>query len=126
MSAAIPCTRATVQRVAFRAVQCKRYASTETVAIGTTAPPPAPIAPAKPAKRESRTLPEKKLDVSQRLHRALYPEQYREGYKPRLDKKTMDVRRKETTKPISEKWAPVMKQKSVEKKLSMLVLLCSP
>jgi ribosomal protein L19 len=63
-------------------------------------------------------LPEKKLDVSQRLHRALYPEQYREGYKPRLDKKTMDVRRKETTKPISEKWAPVMKQKSVEKKLS--------
>jgi hypothetical protein len=122
MSAAIPCTRTAVQRVAFRAVQCKRYASTETVAVGTTAPPPAPIAP---AKRERRTLPaEKKLDVSQRLHRALYPEQYREGYKPRLDKKTMDVRRKETTKPISEKWAPVMKQKSVEKRLSMLIFLC--
>ncbi|EMD67333.1 hypothetical protein GGP41_007242 [Bipolaris sorokiniana] len=111
MSAAIPCTRATAQRVAFRAIRCKRYASTETVVVDaapTTALPPA-------TKREQR-LPRE--DLSQRLHRALYPEYYGENGQPINGALKTHIRRKQPSKPISAKWEAVMKQKNVNHVLS--------
>ncbi|USP72965.1 hypothetical protein yc1106_00239 [Curvularia clavata] len=113
MSAAIPCTRATAQRVAFRAIRCKRFASTETVsvdaALTTTAPPPS-------TKREQRLQPRE--DLSQRLHRALYPEYYGENGQPINGVLKTHTRRKQSSKPISAKWEAVMKQKNVNHGLS--------
>ena len=119
MSAAIPCTRATAQRVAFRAIRCKRYASTETVVVDaapTTALPPA-------TKREQR-LPRE--DLSQRLHRALYPEYYGENGQPINGALKTHIRRKQPSKPISAKWEAVMKQKNVNHVLSTPFPLHTP
>lgn len=112
MSAAIPCTRATAQRLAFRSIRCKRYASTETVAVDA-----APATPLPPAKREPPPPPPRE-DLSQRLHRALYPEYYGEDGRPIDGASRVHTRRKQPSKPISAKWEAVMKQKTVNRELS--------
>lgn len=119
MSAAIPCTRATAQRIALRTIRCKRFASTETVAVD-AAPTTAPLPP---AKREQR-LPSRE-DLSQRLHRALYPEYYGENGQP-INGPLRGYRRKQPTKPISSKWEAVMKQKNVNHGLSTPTLSTTP
>jgi len=111
MSAAIPCTRAVAQRVAFRTVRCKRFASTEAVAVDAAPATPLPL-----AKREQRLSPRE--DLSQRLHKALYPEFYGENGQPINGVTKAHTRRKQPTKPIDAKWQPVMKQKSVHHGLS--------
>ncbi|KAH6882332.1 translation protein SH3-like domain-containing protein [Alternaria rosae] len=111
MSAVIPCTRATAQRVAFRAVRCRRFASTETVAVDA-----APTTPILPARREQR-LSTREPDLSQRLHRALYPHLYGEdGQFTRGE--LVRMKRRKQKKPIDSKWQSVMKQKSVDAQLS--------
>ena len=115
MSAAIPCTRAVAQRVAFRTVRCKRFASTEAVAVDAAPATPLPL-----AKREQRLSPRE--DLSQRLHKALYPEFYGENGQPINGVTKAHTRRKQPTKPIDAKWQPVMKQKSVHHGLSMYII----
>ncbi|KAF2125556.1 hypothetical protein P153DRAFT_299929 [Dothidotthia symphoricarpi CBS 119687] len=68
MSAAIPCTRATASRVAFRTARCKRFSSTETVAV-TASPEPAIMS--RPAEKEGRPL-----RFTEKVHKALYPQFY--------------------------------------------------
>jgi hypothetical protein len=112
MSAAIPCTRASVQRLAIRSVRCKRFASTETVALE----PAEPILPAKVEQRSTW-----KPDLSQRLHKALNPDLYRNG-EPKLESLRTSIRRKQPKKPIDARWQPVMQQKTVNRALSMSTL----
>ncbi|CAN9082724.1 unnamed protein product [Alternaria alternata] len=111
MSAAIPCTRAAAQRVAFRAIRCKRFASTDAVAVDAT-----PKTPILPAKREQR-LSTRKPDLSQQLHRALYPTLYGEDGQFK-DGELVTIKRRKQKKPIDSKWQPVMKEKSVDRRLS--------
>jgi large subunit ribosomal protein L19 len=107
MSAAIPCTRASAQRLAIR---CKRFASTEALAVE----PAELILPAKTSTW--------KPDLSQRLHRALYPGAYNENGEPKLEALRDPIRRKQTKKPIDARWQTVMRQKSVNRTLSMSTL----
>jgi hypothetical protein len=106
MSAAIPCTRASAQRLAFRSIRSKRFASTETLAID----PAEPILPAKTSTW--------KPDLSQRLHKALYPEWYGEDGEPLSEKLRASARRPQPRKPIDAKWQTVMQQKTVNRTLS--------
>ena len=117
MSAVIPCTRATAQRVAFRAVRCRRFASTETVAADA-----APTTPILPARREQR-LSTQEPDLSQRLHRALYPRLYGEDGQF-TGGELVRMKRRKQKKPIDSKWQPVMKQKSVDHQLSTATPRC--
>lgn len=119
MSAVIPCTRATAQRVTFQAVRCRRFASTETVAVDA-----APTTPILPARREQR-LSTREPDLSQRLHRALYPHLYGEdGQFTRGE--LVRMKRRKQKKPIDSKWQSVMKQKSVDAQLSTATSQCLP
>jgi large subunit ribosomal protein L19 len=112
MSAARPCTRATAQRLAIRLIRSKRFASTETLAVE----PAEPILPAK-VEQQSTWKP----DLSQRLHKALYPDLYKHG-EPKIEALRMSIRRKQPKKPIDAKWQPVMQQKAVNRTLSTLAL----
>ncbi|KAF1941174.1 hypothetical protein EJ02DRAFT_348346 [Clathrospora elynae] len=108
MSAAIACTRATAQRVASRAIRCKRFASTETVAVDE--------APAASILSGTRERLARGPDLSERLHRALYPQHYGDGGE--AIGAVRAIPRRAAKKPIDSKWEPVMKANSVNKGLS--------
>lgn len=107
MSSAISCTRATAQRVAFGTVRCKRFASTEAAIVDAAATTPI-LAGRRPFKATT---------LSERMHRAVYPQCYNEDGQPKIASLKYTPRLKKG-KPIEQKWAPVMKEPRVNAGLS--------
>jgi large subunit ribosomal protein L19 len=109
MSTALSCTRASIPRAAIKVTRCRRFASTEAVAVETVH---VPII--------STQRPKRNEPLGVEMHRLLYPGHYEEksGYwKPR--KSVERVRRPAVeSKRISAKWWPVMKEKGVQPNLS--------
>lgn len=112
MSPVLPCTRATVQRVAFRTTQCKRFASSEAVAMdaGATMPAMAP-SPAAHTAHAGKS-------VSEQMSRLLYPNSYARPVLPRAFVGQKKVR----TKEIDEKWKSTMQKARVRPGQSMYML----
>lgn len=112
MSTAITCTRAAVPRATLQASKCRRFASTEAVAVEAAKPP---IVSTQRPKKISEPL-------NVKMHRMLYPEYYervdKKHWIPRPDVKLTHMRRP-GKKPIAVKWMPTMRNTSVDKVLSM-------
>ncbi|KAH3941152.1 hypothetical protein HBH64_221990 [Parastagonospora nodorum] len=111
MSTAISCTRAAVPRATLQASRCRRFASTEAVAVEAAKPP---IVSTQRLKKISEPL-------NVKMHRMLYPEYYervdKKSWIPRPGVKLTRVRRP-AKKPIAVKWTPTMRNKGVNTDLS--------
>lgn len=90
---------------------CRRFASTEAVAVEAAKPP---IVATQRPKKISEPL-------NVKMHRMLYPEYYekvdKRNWIPTRDVKLTRIRRPEK-KPIAVKWTPTMRNKGVDKVLS--------
>ncbi|KAH8731738.1 translation protein SH3-like domain-containing protein [Phaeosphaeriaceae sp. PMI808] len=110
MSTVIPCTRAAVPRVTWRAATCRRFSSTENVLAE---PVTAPLRSTKRPKRINETVGEK-------MHRLLYPQYYERISKRWVPKpEVIRVRAPEVKqKKIDPKWTSTMKSQGVQNSLS--------
>ncbi|KAF1918912.1 translation protein SH3-like domain-containing protein [Ampelomyces quisqualis] len=111
MSTAVSCTRAIVPRVTCRAQMCRRYASTEAIAVE-SAGAATLFTPQRPKKK-----PE---PLSIEMHRKMYPHLYDKidavNWQPQ--KKVNRYQRRPARKRIDPKWATVMRVKGVSKQMS--------
>jgi hypothetical protein len=101
-----------VPRATLQASRCRRFASTEAVAVEEAKPP---IVSTQRPKKISEPL-------NVKMHRMLYPEYYervdKKSWIPRPGVKLTRVRRP-AKKPIAVKWTPTMRNKGVNTDLSM-------
>ncbi|OAL46883.1 hypothetical protein IQ07DRAFT_546017 [Pyrenochaeta sp. DS3sAY3a] len=98
MSATIPCTRVTASRTAFCSIQCRRSMSTETSAVDAAA-----------------TSPSYRKTLSEKMHRAMYPQLYQGQASATISKPRIQGKKE---KPISSKWTQAMNDPRVDKNLS--------
>jgi large subunit ribosomal protein L19 len=111
MSSAISCTRAAVPRVTSKAARCRRFASTETVSTESAT---VPILSSQQPKKITEALGVK-------MHRIMYPEHYKkmDGRNWRSNEGvSAPYIRRPLAKKMNQKWAPVMREKGVQRSLS--------
>lgn len=110
MSTTLSCTRASIPRFTIKVTRCRRFTSTEAVAVVPAQPP---IISTQPYKHNGEPLGAK-------VHRQLYPHLYigEDGTEnsgqgiQRVRPRTMERKR------ISDKWRPTMKQAGVQPNIS--------
>jgi large subunit ribosomal protein L19 len=112
MSTAIACTRASVPRATFKIARCRRFASTETVAVAVDSA----LAPILSTKRPKKILE----SLGAKMHRLLYPDLYKKREDVFVPKERIFRAQERRAKPkhISAKWEPTMRQKGVQTNLS--------